>query len=190
MAKKLLLVSEFNNVDTETGSRYEVWQDNPLSFCEYTCTHKGGRWRKAWEVACKEHDLEFVLAAYDFFLFDKVIESDSASLCGVAISRRVPMIVSKLLLKEAHWILSNCWEFNPNYNPDYLPVARTAFLGAFRKWLPRNLVGSGCWAVQFQGLRACQSCAFKRRKLCLGQETVRTGKNDRGIEIPILNGLV
>ena len=128
-----------------------------------------------------------MLAAYDYFLFDEAVESKSAAFCGVAINRGVPMVMRRLLVNQAITIMSNCWEFSPNYILDLYPVRRKAFFGTFRKWLPRNLVGDGCWGVQFMGLRACQSCVFDRRKLCPGQEIVRTGKNNLGFEIPILN---
>jgi hypothetical protein len=59
------------------------------------------------------------------------------------------------------------------------------FVAEFRDGMV--VTGDGCWAVQFNGLRACSGCAFCESESCLGQEILETGKNNVGLEIPILN---
>ena len=48
----------------------------------------------------------------------------------------------------------------------------------------KNLT-SECWSVQFSGLEYCDTCEFKDTKNCGGQKIRKTGKNDKGIKVPI-----
>lgn len=40
-----------------------------------------------------------------------------------------------------------------------------------------------CWVVQFSGTEYCAMCEFKDTKYCGGQNILKTGKNEKGIEI-------
>ena len=42
-----------------------------------------------------------------------------------------------------------------------------------------------CWNVQLKGLWICKYCEFKDTPECSGKEIIKTGKNAKGIIIPI-----
>ena len=47
-----------------------------------------------------------------------------------------------------------------------------------------------CWDVQFDGLKACETCEFKNTSECGGQRIRETGKNNKGLNVPIGNTLI
>ena len=42
-----------------------------------------------------------------------------------------------------------------------------------------------CWNVQFFGLTACKKCIYKDTKRCGGLGIILSGKNKRGVKVPI-----
>ena len=42
-----------------------------------------------------------------------------------------------------------------------------------------------CWMIQFEGVRACEDCEAKGTEECGGKNIIRTGKNDKGLSIPL-----
>lgn len=44
---------------------------------------------------------------------------------------------------------------------------------------------SECWQVQIHGRRACKACALRDTPECGGQNIRRTGRNAKGVEVPI-----
>jgi hypothetical protein len=42
-----------------------------------------------------------------------------------------------------------------------------------------------CWGVQIWGLRHCDECEFKDTEECGGKEIRETGRNRKGISVPI-----
>ena len=44
-----------------------------------------------------------------------------------------------------------------------------------------------CWTVQFQGLKACETCPLKDTDDCGGKEIRKTGKNSKGYKVPLTN---
>jgi hypothetical protein len=44
---------------------------------------------------------------------------------------------------------------------------------------------SECWEVQFLGLEACERCEFRGKRECGGKQIRKTGKNTKGIAVPI-----
>ena len=78
------------------------------------------------------------------------------------------------LLKAAGWQIQ-----------DYKDI--DLFVGQFRARLPRGVVGDECWRVQFEGLRACVFCPYEKNLFCIGKSVLRTGTNDVGMDIPVLN---
>lgn len=189
MTRWLLLVSEFGVMGTEKRFRLEFWMGEDYTIERWTCASLGGGWRHAMNDL-REVDFADGLKVYEDFVWQHGIDNPDAYLRGVAFCIGVEDMMRAQLKEMAHKILSNSWEFNVNFPAPCLPVLHHAFLGKFRQKLPRHLVGDGCWAVQFNGLRACRSCEFQDASLCLGKKIVRTGKNNVGQEIPLLNKLV
>lgn len=46
-------------------------------------------------------------------------------------------------------------------------------------------LSSECWMVQFHGLEYCNKCDYKDTKDCGGENIRKTGKNEKGKEVPI-----
>jgi hypothetical protein len=42
-----------------------------------------------------------------------------------------------------------------------------------------------CWAVQFEGKEACKKCEFSGTKECGGKAIIKSGKNQKGLKVPI-----
>jgi hypothetical protein len=42
-----------------------------------------------------------------------------------------------------------------------------------------------CWSVQIWGLDSCKTCEFFKKKDCGGKKIIKTGKNNKGIFVPI-----
>ena len=42
-----------------------------------------------------------------------------------------------------------------------------------------------CWQIQFFGLAACKKCVYKGTKTCNGLGIILSGKNKRGVKVPI-----
>lgn len=54
--------------------------------------------------------------------------------------------------------------------------ARTAF---------QNKMTSECLMVQFNGLLQCNTCEQKNKKDCGGKHIRKTGKNEKGFNVPV-----
>jgi len=186
MTRWLLLVSEFGVMGTEKRFRLEFWTGEDYTIERWTCASLGGGWRHAMNDL-REVDFADGLKVYEDFVWQHGIDNPDAYLRGVAFCIGGEDMIWALLRERAHRILSYNWEFNVNFPAPCLPVLHHAFLGKFHQKLPRHLVGAGCWAVQFDGLRACRSCEFQDASLCLGKKIVQTGRNNVGQEIPLLN---
>lgn len=44
---------------------------------------------------------------------------------------------------------------------------------------------SECWAVQFEGKDACKKCEFRGTKECGGKTIIKSGKNKKGLAVPL-----
>ena len=44
---------------------------------------------------------------------------------------------------------------------------------------------SECWSVQLFGLEYCETCQFRDTPKCGGKDIRRTGKNSKGVRVPI-----
>lgn len=44
---------------------------------------------------------------------------------------------------------------------------------------------SECFMVQFMGLEACQACEVRGTKECGGKKIRQTGKNEKGLDVPV-----
>jgi hypothetical protein len=42
-----------------------------------------------------------------------------------------------------------------------------------------------CWLVQIWGLKHCDTCEFKGKRDCGGKRIRKTGKNEKGLNVPI-----
>ena len=42
-----------------------------------------------------------------------------------------------------------------------------------------------CWAVQFEGKAACKKCEFFGTKECGGKSILKSGKNKKGLPVPL-----
>ena len=42
-----------------------------------------------------------------------------------------------------------------------------------------------CWSIQIWGKEYCETCEFKDTDECGGKQIRKTGKNEKGIEVPI-----
>lgn len=51
--------------------------------------------------------------------------------------------------------------------------------------VPQDKMTSECWLIQFNGLKACESCEVKGKKSCGGKNIVKTGKNEKGHTVPL-----
>lgn len=50
----------------------------------------------------------------------------------------------------------------------------------------QNDISSECWHVQFQGLKACESCEYRDSDECGGKEIRETGGwNEKGKKVPL-----
>lgn len=186
--RRLLLVSEWGVKKTERRFRLEYWEgglDCDYMAEKHTSPRIGGGWRPTKEFY-PAPTFEQGLALYEEFVWLRAIDDSEAILRGVAFCDGVEDMVKAQLKEVAHRILSNTWDFSANFPQRHLPVLHYAYLGHFRKDLPRHRVGSGCWAVQFYGFKACKCCAFEGERLCLGKAIRRTGKNNVGKEVPII----
>ncbi len=50
-------------------------------------------------------------------------------------------------------------------------------------------LSSECWLVQFQGLRACESCDFKNTGDCGGKNIIKSLQNDKGFKVTKTKGI-
>jgi hypothetical protein len=48
----------------------------------------------------------------------------------------------------------------------------------------KNLT-SECWLVQIWGEKSCQTCEFKGKRECGGKKIRKSGKNEKGLDVPI-----
>ena len=46
-------------------------------------------------------------------------------------------------------------------------------------------LSSECWMVQFNGIKYCLDCEYKNTEECGGENIRLSGKNDKGIEVPL-----
>jgi len=51
--------------------------------------------------------------------------------------------------------------------------------------IPQNQMTSECWSVQMEGLDACGKCPFRDTEDCGGENIRKTGKNSRGVFVPL-----
>lgn len=49
----------------------------------------------------------------------------------------------------------------------------------------QSRLSAECWSIQVWGKETCETCGFKNRKECGGKNIRKTGKNDKGITVPI-----
>jgi len=42
-----------------------------------------------------------------------------------------------------------------------------------------------CWIIQMHGAQACEPCPSKDKDECTGQRIRKTGKNSKGIKVPV-----
>jgi hypothetical protein len=53
------------------------------------------------------------------------------------------------------------------------------------KIIPSNKITDECWAIQFQGIKACKACKYRTKRTCGGQTIRKTGKNAKGFTVPL-----
>jgi hypothetical protein len=53
------------------------------------------------------------------------------------------------------------------------------------KQIKQSNLTSECWSVQMWGLKECDTCEFKNTKECGGKKIRKTGKNSKGISVPV-----
>ena len=51
--------------------------------------------------------------------------------------------------------------------------------------IKQNEMTAECWLIQFEGKKACKTCPAKNTDECGGQDIRKTGKNDKGYEVPL-----
>lgn len=141
---------------------------------------------RASSIAANE-ELALEICMADWHLCYRAILDPRVVLRGVAVCIGRPESIKGPLLLEAHRIIREVWDYCDTILPQHVPILFHAFLGEFRTRLPRGVIGDGCWKVQFKGLRACVSCPYEKNLFCPGKSIVRTGTNDVGMDIPILN---
>jgi len=47
---------------------------------------------------------------------------------------------------------------------------------------------SECWLVQFYGREYCEMCSRRDTDDCNGKEIRKTGKNSKGVTVPVVRG--
>jgi hypothetical protein len=186
MKRQLLLATEFSFRNTEKLSRLELWSGAGFALEEWTCIGRNDNWARI-ERVLHAGDLESAVESYGWFIFQRAILGPRATLRGVAVCLGVPNSIKGPLMLEAHRIIREVWEFCDTFPTEHVPILLYAFIGEFGTRLPRGVIGDGCWAVQFKGLRACGSCPYEKHVLCPGRSIVRTGYNSAGMLIPVLN---
>jgi hypothetical protein len=55
----------------------------------------------------------------------------------------------------------------------------------FHTSVKQSDLSAECWTVQFQGLSACETCEAKGTADCGGKKILQTGKNEKGIAVPL-----
>jgi hypothetical protein len=53
------------------------------------------------------------------------------------------------------------------------------------KTVHQNNLSSECWLVQMFGLNHCETCELKGKRDCGGKNIRKTGKNEKGLNVPI-----
>lgn len=53
------------------------------------------------------------------------------------------------------------------------------------KTVKQNNLSSECWMVQIYGASYCETCEYKNTRDCGGKNILKTGKNAKGLNIPI-----
>jgi len=185
MTRQLILVTEAGIADSEDVVRFEVWAGDGFTEEEWWREKvDGSEW--TMEDAREEtgFDLIDVLQFYsgpgigsEYWLF-----VPEARLRGVAYCTGIP---EKDEAEKAAWSVLHGAEYARAIPAGYLKELCHVFLGTFSSEYPRNVTGDGCWAIQFQGLKACAPCSLEGTSLCLGAEMLETGRNSLGLEIPI-----
>jgi hypothetical protein len=51
--------------------------------------------------------------------------------------------------------------------------------------VPQSKLSSECFAIQFQGLKACEHCEYKGKKDCGGKKIRKTLMNEKGFQVPL-----
>jgi len=189
MTRKLLLVMEYGFKNSEKISRVELWRGNHFTVEEWTCRRRFNSWRHVGETLHRD-DLKSGLEAFGWYVYSNGIENAQAVPRGIGACGSVEKETRDQLTAQVDQTLLEIYEFDDNYHEDDTPVLYYAYVGVFSTKLPRGAVGDGCWAVQFAGLQACKNCEFDDSQFCLGRETVLTGRNSLGLEIPILEQLL
>jgi len=53
------------------------------------------------------------------------------------------------------------------------------------KMVPQNKMSGECWSIQIWGPIRCTDCEYKDTDECGGKEIRKTGRNEKGYEVPL-----
>ena len=53
------------------------------------------------------------------------------------------------------------------------------------KQVQQSEMTAECWGVQVWGLKHCDTCEFHNIEDCGGQNIIKTGKNEKGFQVPL-----
>jgi hypothetical protein len=53
------------------------------------------------------------------------------------------------------------------------------------KIISQKMLSAECWFIQVWGKEACKNCEYYHTNACGGKQILITGKNTRGINIPL-----
>ena len=53
------------------------------------------------------------------------------------------------------------------------------------KTIKQSELSSECWSIQMWGKEACETCNIKDTSECGGATIRKTGKNEKGMEVPL-----
>lgn len=65
-------------------------------------------------------------------------------------------------------------------------VVETPMGTGVSRTIQQGNLSSECWNVQVWGIERCRTCELKDNEECGGKNIIKTGKNDKGIGVPIV----